>query len=79
MNISTRTYFIYIFFILKREQQKHQTTGMFDPVFVKLVHHSGSVAVVSILSEFATRSAEIFEEILLFCLILENVWTAKTL
>ena len=38
---------------------------MFEPVFVKLVHQSGSTAVAAILSEFSRCLSEILDETLL--------------
>ena len=46
---------------------------MFDPVFAKLVHHPGSVAVAAILSELSRCSSEIFDGVLFFLFfILDN-------
>ncbi len=46
---------------------------MFDPVFVILMHQTGSVAVAAILSELSRCLPEIFIEILLLLyFILEN-------
>ena len=39
--------------------------SIFDPVFVKLMHQSGSVAVVVAVCEFLRCSSEIVDEILL--------------
>lgn len=39
---------------------------MFDPVFAKLVHHPGSVAVAAILNELSRYLSEVFDEISLF-------------
>lgn len=68
-----------IFFKLKhkkRGRQNHKMRGIFDPVFVKLMHQAGLVAVAAILGEFSGCLSCIFDEILLFlCFILEKLFT----
>lgn len=50
--------------------------GIFDPVFVKLMHQAGLMAVAAILGEFSGCLSCIFDEILLFlCFILEKLFT----
>ena len=62
-----------IYIYKKREQQKHKTSGIFDLIFVKLMHQSGLMVVVAILSELSRYSSEIFDESLLFlCFILDS-------
>jgi len=59
--------------IKKREQQKHKTSGIFDPVVVKLMHQFSSEEVDEILGEFSKYSWETFYETLLFlCFNLQN-------
>ena len=52
--------------IKEREQQNHKTSGICDPVFVKLLHQAGSMAVVAVFSELIRRSLEVSDKILLF-------------
>lgn len=45
---------------------EHNTSGLIDLVFVKSMHQSGSMAVVTFLSELSRSLSEILDKILLF-------------
>lgn len=57
MYITKKSYFFRYFFtktLGEKKQDEHGTSGIFDLVFVKLIHQSGLKVVI--LSEFSRRS-----------------------
>ena len=58
--INSKIYFnlYYLLFKQKRRQQNHVTSGIFDLVFVKLMHRSGLIEVFAIFSEFSVCLSE---------------------
>lgn len=51
---------------IQKRATNHKTSEVRDPVFVKLLHWAGSMALIAILSELSNCSSKIFAEILLF-------------
>ena len=51
MNLNDKAYFFNVF-KKKQSSNKNKTSGMSDLIFGKLMHQSGSMAVVAILTEF---------------------------
>ena len=51
----------------KRGQQKHKSIGIFDLIFVKLMHQSGFMAVAVVLSEFSRCFVRFFKKFYLSC------------
>ena len=59
VNIYKYKNFIYLLKHAKREQQNDKTSGIFDLVFVKLMHQAALMAAAATLSEFSRHSSEI--------------------
>lgn len=65
MYISHETYYIFLYFFLLKHKREQKTSGIFDPVFEKLMHQSSLMAVNAIVSKLSWCSSETLDEIIL--------------